>query len=90
MDNTVHDAQRLKELQALPLERKIQITQNRIQEWYMHYDGGVYVSFSGGKDSTVLAHLTKQLFPDVPLVFSNNPEICTRCRCCFCLSQDGI
>ena len=37
----------------------------------MHYDGGVYVSFSGGKDSTVLAHLTKQLFPDVPLVFSN-------------------
>ena len=45
MDNTVHDAQRLKELQALPLERKIQITQNRIQEWYMHYDGGVYVSF---------------------------------------------
>ena len=71
MDNTVHDAQRLKELQALPLERKIQITQNRIQEWYMHYNGGVYVSFSGGKDSTVLAHLTKQLFPDVPLVFSN-------------------
>lgn len=71
MDNTVHDAQRLKELQALPLERKIQITQNRIQEWYMHYDGGVYVSFSGGKDSTVLAHLTRQLFPDVPLVFSN-------------------
>lgn len=71
MDNTVHDSQRLKELQALPLERKIQITQNRIQEWYMHYDGGVYVSFSGGKDSTVLAYLTRQLFPDVPLVFSN-------------------
>ena len=71
MDNTVHDAQRLKELQALPLERKIQITQNRIQEWYMHYNGNVYVSFSGGKDSTVLAHLTRQLFPEVPLVFSN-------------------
>ena len=71
MDNTIHDAQRLKELQSLPLDRKIQITQNRIQEWYMHYKGNVYVSFSGGKDSTVLAHLTKQLFPDVPLVFSN-------------------
>ena len=52
MDNTVHDAQRLKELRALPLERKIRITQNRIQEWYMHYDGGVYVSFSGGKESS--------------------------------------
>ena len=59
MDNTIHDAQRLKELQSLPLDRKIQITQNRIQEWYMHYKGNVYVSFSGGKDSTVLAHLTK-------------------------------
>lgn len=71
MDNTVHDAQRLKELQALPLDRKIQITQNRIQEWYMHYNGNVYVSFSGGKDSTVLATLAKQIFPDIPLVFSN-------------------
>ena len=71
MDNTVHDAQRLKELQALPLDRKIQITQNRIQEWYMHYNGNVYVSFSGGKDSTVLATLAKQIFPDIPLVFAN-------------------
>lgn len=71
MDNTIHDAQRLKELQALPLERKIQITQNRIQEWYLHYNGSVFISFSGGKDSTVLAHLAKQLFPDIPLVFSN-------------------
>lgn len=71
MDNTVHDAQRLKELQSLPLERKIQITQNRIQEWSMHYNGNVYVSFSGGKDSTVLAHLARQVLPDVPLVFSN-------------------
>lgn len=71
MDSSVHDAQRLKELQALPLERKIQITQNRIQEWYMHYNGNVYVSFSGGKDSTVLATLARQIFPKIPLVFSN-------------------
>ena len=33
MADAVHDAQRLAELQALPLERKIQITQARILEW---------------------------------------------------------
>ena len=67
----VHDAQRLKELQALPLERKIMITQTRIMEWYQRYNGNVYVSFSGGKDSTVLLHIARQMFPDIPAVFSN-------------------
>ena len=67
----VHDAQRLKELQALPLERKIQITQTRIIEWYQHYKGQVCVSFSGGKDSTVLLHIARQIYPDIPAVFSN-------------------
>lgn len=77
--NVVHDAERLKELQSLPLDRKIQITQARIIEWYNHFNGNVYVSFSGGKDSTVLAHMVHSMFPDVPLVFSNTgleyPEI---------------
>lgn len=75
----MHDAQRLKELQALPLERKIQITQTRIIEWYQHYNGQVCVSFSGGKDSTVLLHIARKLYPDIPAVFSNTgleyPEI---------------
>ena len=75
----VHDAERLKELQALPLERKIQITQARIMEWYQHYNGNVCVSFSGGKDSTVLLHIARQLYPSIPAVFSNTgleyPEI---------------
>lgn len=77
--DAVHDAKRLAELQALPLSRKIQITQTRIIEWYQHYNGKVVVSFSGGKDSTVLLHLVRQLYPDVPAVFSNTgleyPEI---------------
>jgi 3'-phosphoadenosine 5'-phosphosulfate sulfotransferase (PAPS reductase)/FAD synthetase len=55
------------------------MSQNRIREWYEHYDGDVYVSFSGGKDSTVLAHLVHDLYPKVPLVFANTgleyPEI---------------
>lgn len=54
-DGKIHDKQRLKELQALPLERKMLITQTRLIEWYTAWDGKCYVSFSGGKDSTVLA-----------------------------------
>jgi hypothetical protein len=67
----VHDAERLKELQALPLYRKIMITQARIMEWYNRYNGNVCVSFSGGKDSTVLLHIARQLYPDIPAVFSD-------------------
>ena len=79
MAEAVHTAERLKELQALPLERKIQISQARIIEWYQRNKGNVVVSFSGGKDSTVLLHLVRSIYPDVPAVFSNTgleyPEI---------------
>lgn len=79
MTDAVHDAKRLEELRALPLERKIQISQARIIEWYRHYNGNVVVSFSGGKDSTVLLHLVRSIYPDVRAVFSNTgleyPEI---------------
>lgn len=77
--DAVHDAKRLEELRALPLERKIQISQTRIIEWYNHYHGNVVVSFSGGKDSTVLLHLVRSVYPNVKAVFSNTgleyPEI---------------
>ncbi len=78
-DGKVHDAERLRELQALPLERKIAITQARIIEWYQYFNGNVYVSFSGGKDSTVLLNIVRKIYPEVPAVFSNTgleyPEI---------------
>lgn len=78
-DGNVHDSKRLKELQSLPLSRKIGFTQARIIEWYKHFKGNVYVSLSGGKDSAVLYHIVHSLFPDVPAVFSNTgleyPEI---------------
>jgi len=61
----------LQQLQALPLEVKIRKTEERIKEWYEHFDGQVYVSRSGGKDSDVLGHIVKRLYPDVPHVFIN-------------------
>ena len=68
-DGKIHDSQRLKELQALPLWRKIQITQARIMEWYNFYEGQVSISFSGGKDSTVLLDLARRIYPDIEAVF---------------------
>lgn len=71
--------ERLLELQALPLERKVGFTAARIAEWYNHYNGKVHVSFSGGKDSTVLLYLVRKLFPDVRGMFVDTgleyPEI---------------
>jgi 3'-phosphoadenosine 5'-phosphosulfate sulfotransferase (PAPS reductase)/FAD synthetase len=72
-------AEDLKAMQAWPLERKIQVTQTRIMEWYMRYGGQVYVSFSGGLDSTVLLDLVRRVYPGVEAVFVNTsnefPEI---------------
>jgi 3'-phosphoadenosine 5'-phosphosulfate sulfotransferase (PAPS reductase)/FAD synthetase len=69
----------LRQMQGLPLIVKVRKTKLRIAEWYEHFEGNVYVSFSGGKDSTVLAHLVHEMYPDVPLIFSNTgleyPEI---------------
>ena len=76
-----HQPYDLKQMQSLPLEAKILMTQRRIQQWYDHWDGDVYVSFSGGKDSTVLKHIVDNTpgVHDVPAVFVNTgleyPEI---------------
>ena len=70
----------LKILQAYPLWMKVERTKRRIAEWVDYYgEDGVYISFSGGKDSTVLLHLVRNLYPDIPAVFCNTgleyPEI---------------
>lgn len=70
----------LKQLQSLPLDVKIRKTQQRIREWVEHYgEDGVYVSFSGGKDSTVLLDIVRKMYPGIEAVFVNTgleyPEI---------------
>lgn len=64
----------------LPYETKLRLTETRIREWHYNWAGQVYLSYSGGLDSTVLLHMIrKELGDDVPAVFSNTglefPEI---------------
>lgn len=59
----------LNQMQNLPLEVKIQKSLLRIREWYEYYDGKVYVAYSGGKDSIVLLHLVRSIYPEVEGVF---------------------
>lgn len=79
MSENKYTSKDLKIMQSWPLERKIQVTQTRIIEWYQKNDGKVYISFSGGKDSTVLLDLVRRIYPDVPAVFIDTgleyPEI---------------
>lgn len=70
----------LKYFQAMPLDIKVAMTKTRIREWVREYGtDGVYVSFSGGKDSTVLLHIVRELYPNVEAVFVDTgleyPEI---------------
>ena len=53
----------------MSLEDKITRTKLLIKEWYEYFDGKVAISFSGGKDSTVLLHIARQLYPDISAVY---------------------
>ena len=70
----------LKILQLQDLDLKVMLTKQRLREWVTYYgENGVYVSFSGGKDSTVLLNIVREMYPDVEAVFVNTgleyPEI---------------
>ena len=80
----------LRYFQSMPLSVKVRMTQQRIREWVREFgENGVYVSFSGGKDSTVLLHLVRELYPDVEAVFVDTgleyPEIR-----CFVRTFDNV
>ena len=75
-----HTIQELQQKQALPLNVKIKMTEQRIHDWIDSFgQDGVYVSFSGGKDSTVLLDIARRLYPEIKAVFVDTgleyPEI---------------
>lgn len=69
----------LKVLQAYPLNLKIKKSLLRINEFYDFFAGNVCVAYSGGKDSTVLLHLVRSVYPNVPAVYADTrldyPEV---------------
>lgn len=73
--------QELRERQSWSLEQKIDHSLGTINAFVNRMGGldKVYISFSGGKDSTVLFHLARRLYPNILGVFSNTgneyPEI---------------
>lgn len=73
------DKQKMQQRMAMSFEDKLELTKRRIKDWYQHWDGEVYIAFSGGRDSTVLMHIVRSIYPDVPAVFSDTglemPEI---------------
>lgn len=77
---TKHIISDLYQMQSMPLNIKIRMTQRRIRDWVDYYGcDGVYVSFSGGKDSTVLLDIVRQIDPSILAVFVDTgleyPEI---------------
>ena len=66
-------------MQGWNLNQKIDHTLGAIEQFYNHYNGQVYIAFSGGKDSTVLLHLARTHFPEMLGVFVDTgleyPEI---------------
>ena len=77
----------LQQMQGLPLNLKISMTKSRIRDWINEFgEDGVYISFSGGKDSTVLLDLVRNecgyknveaVFVDVPTQYPELKEFAT-------------
>lgn len=74
-------AQELNERQHWTLNQKIDHSLGTIESFVTRVGGldKVYLSFSGGKDSTVLLHLARWIFPNILAVFCSTgneyPEI---------------
>lgn len=83
------EKEELERLQKLSLDDKISLTQLRISEWYDYWLGHIFVSFSGGKDSTVLLDIARKCYPDIKAVYVDTrlefPEVRE-----FALSKDNI
>lgn len=70
----------LYQMQSLPLSEKIRMTERRIREWLEYFGSdGVYIGFSGGKDSSVLLDIARKICAEIPAVYVDTgleyPEI---------------
>lgn len=71
LDKQHYRQENIEEMVSWSLDKKIEHAKKRITEFYEAMDGKVYVSFSGGKDSTVLRHIVTSLYSSIPSVFVN-------------------
>lgn len=59
-------------LLALPLNQKVELSKHYIQEAINEFgESHVYIAFSGGKDSTVLSHIAKEICPTIVHIFAD-------------------
>lgn len=65
------DSKELKARQQWSLMQKIDHSLGVIDQFVSRLDGKVYLSFSGGKDSTVLMYLCEMIKPNIQCVFVN-------------------
>lgn len=76
MDENLRTLDGLRQMQAAPLSVKVRMTMSRICDWVYEYgEEGVYISFSGGKDSTVLLDIVRNRcgYKNIPAVFADVP-----------------
>lgn len=74
-----------KSMKYQPYELKPSFSMYRVYEWHNYWYGNIYISFSGGVDSTVLAYIVCEAYMKyglqgkIPLVFSDTgtefPEV---------------
>ena len=85
-----HTIGELRQMQSLPLRAKIQMTRQRIRGWVEEFgEDGVYISFSGGKDSTVLLDIVRKDYPNIEAIFVNTGLEYPAVRS-FALSKENV
>lgn len=67
-ENAALELWQLRQRQSLSMDQKVIFTKQRFREYYDYFDGEVYICFSGGLDSHVLAEIGRSMYPDIELV----------------------
>jgi 3'-phosphoadenosine 5'-phosphosulfate sulfotransferase (PAPS reductase)/FAD synthetase len=65
------DLKELRQRQSWALDQKIDHSLGVIDQFYQRLDGKCYVSFSGGKDSTIVLWLARRIYPNIKGCFCN-------------------